>query len=175
MSHLCKKLMSETPNKVLALDVYNDKIKHLFEPENAHPWSDRIQFHRLNIKQDSRLEGLIKMANLTINLTEPFAPALHRFFHDRPIIKNHTSFQLLHNRVSMLEVVTAFESKLHQSGDRFQSKISVPKQVLVDHYPEGEESTNLLASDSKDLQLKEEEAATSVESDVKQHRGHKEE
>ncbi|KAM2661551.1 hypothetical protein EV2_023847 [Malus domestica] len=160
---------------VLALDVYNDKIKHLFEPENAHPWSDRIQFHRLNIKQDSRLEGLIKMANLTINLTEPFAPALHRFFHDRPIIKNHTSFQLLHNRVSMLEVVTAFESKLHQSGDRFQSKISVPKQVLVDHYPEGEESTNLLASDSKDLQLKEEEAATSVESDVKQHRGHKEE
>ncbi|KAM1500486.1 hypothetical protein ACFX10_023036 [Malus domestica] len=75
----------------------------------------------------------------------------------------------------MLEVVTAFESKLHQSGDRFQSKISVPKQVLVDHYPEGEESTNLLASDSKDLQLKEEEAATSVESDVKQHRGHKEE
>ncbi|KAM1597926.1 hypothetical protein PS2_032782 [Malus domestica] len=45
----------------------------------------------------------------------------------------------------MLDVVTTFESKLHQSGDRFQSKISVPKQVLVDHYPEGEEATNLLA------------------------------
>ncbi|KAM1168008.1 hypothetical protein ACFX13_030630 [Malus domestica] len=44
----------------------------------------------------------------------------------------------------MLDVVTAFESKLHQSGDRFQSKISVPKQVLVDHYPEREEATNLL-------------------------------
>ncbi|KAM1206481.1 hypothetical protein ACFX14_007304 [Malus domestica] len=45
----------------------------------------------------------------------------------------------------MLDVVTAFESKLHQSGDRFQLKISVPKQVWVDHYPEGEEATNLLA------------------------------
>ncbi|KAM1270241.1 hypothetical protein ACFX2I_002332 [Malus domestica] len=55
------------------------------------------------------------------------------------------SIERLHNRVSMLDVVTAFESKPHQSGDRFQSKISVPKQVLVDHYPEGEEATNLLA------------------------------
>ena len=63
-SHLCEKLMAETPHKVLALDVYNDKIKHLLEPAGSHPWSDRIQFHRLNIKQDSRLEGLIKMADL---------------------------------------------------------------------------------------------------------------
>ncbi|KAM1257063.1 hypothetical protein ACFX14_031031 [Malus domestica] len=66
--------MSETPHKVLALDVYNDKIKHLLEPENAHPWSDRIQFHRFNIKQDSHLKGLIKMADLTINLTGPLPP-----------------------------------------------------------------------------------------------------
>ncbi|GLT65355.1 hypothetical protein SLA2020_377930 [Shorea laevis] len=62
--HLCEKLMTETPHKVLALDVYNDKIKHLLEPAGSHPWSDRIQFHRLNIKQDSRLEGLIKMATV---------------------------------------------------------------------------------------------------------------
>lgn len=62
-SHLCEKLMAETPHKVLALDVYNDKIKHLFEPDTL-PWADRIQFHRLNIKHDSRLEGLIKMADL---------------------------------------------------------------------------------------------------------------
>ena len=62
-SHLCEKLMAETPHTVLALDVYNDKIKHLLEPE-TQPWAGRIQFHRLNIKHDSRLEGLIKMADL---------------------------------------------------------------------------------------------------------------
>lgn len=62
-SHLCEKLMAETPHKVLALDVYNDKIKHLLEPDTL-PWADRIQFHRLNIKNDSRLESLIRMADL---------------------------------------------------------------------------------------------------------------
>ncbi|GAB2285503.1 UDP-D-apiose/UDP-D-xylose synthase 2 [Dionaea muscipula] len=63
-SHLCEKLMSETPHKVLAIDVYNDKIKHLLEPSSSSSWCDRIQFHRVNIKHDSRLEGLIKMADL---------------------------------------------------------------------------------------------------------------
>ncbi|KAL6202898.1 hypothetical protein ACLB2K_026602 [Fragaria x ananassa] len=67
-SHLCEKLMAETPHKVLALDVYNDKIKHLLEPSDGHPWSDRIQFHRLNIKHDSRLEGLIKTSDLLLDL-----------------------------------------------------------------------------------------------------------
>ena len=67
-SHLCEKLMAETPHKVLALDVYNDKIKHLLEPDSL-PWAGRIQFHRLNIKHDSRLEGLIKMADLVISLS----------------------------------------------------------------------------------------------------------
>ncbi|KAL6195900.1 hypothetical protein ACLB2K_031517 [Fragaria x ananassa] len=67
-SHLCEKLMVETPHKVLALDVYNDKIKHLLEPSDGHPWSDRIQFHRLNIKHDSRLEGLIKTSDLLLDL-----------------------------------------------------------------------------------------------------------
>lgn len=62
-SHLCEKLMEETPHKVLAVDVYNDKIKHLLEPASP-PWSGRIQFHRINIKNDSRLEGLIKIADL---------------------------------------------------------------------------------------------------------------
>lgn len=62
-SHLCEKIMTETPHIVLALDVYNDKIKHLLEPDSL-PWSGRIQFHRINIKHDSRLEGLIKMADL---------------------------------------------------------------------------------------------------------------
>jgi len=62
-SHLCEKLLTETPHKVLALDVYNDKIKHLLEPDTVE-WSGRIQFHRINIKHDSRLEGLVKMADL---------------------------------------------------------------------------------------------------------------
>lgn len=69
-SHLCEKLMAETPHIVLAVDVYNDKIKHLLDPPppeqqgGRHPWDGRIQFHRLNIKNDSRLEGLIKMSDL---------------------------------------------------------------------------------------------------------------
>eukprot|EP01018_Ginkgo_biloba_P003221 Gb_06861 [translate_table: standard] len=61
-SHLCEKLMYETQHKVLAIDVYSDKIQHLLEPGN--PWSNRIEFHRINIKHDPRLEGLIKMADL---------------------------------------------------------------------------------------------------------------
>ena len=74
-SHLCEKLMAETPHKVLGLDVYSDKIKHLLEPAGAHPWSDRIQFHRLNIKNDSRLEGLIKMSDLVSST--PLSPHYH--------------------------------------------------------------------------------------------------
>lgn len=65
-SHLCEKILLETPHKILALDVYNDKIKHLLEP-GSQTGADRIQFHRLNIKHDSRLEGLIKMADLVIS------------------------------------------------------------------------------------------------------------
>ncbi|CAL9099067.1 unnamed protein product [Musa textilis] len=72
-SHLCEKLMAETPHTVLAVDVYSDKIKHLLDPPTAaegqqarHSWDGRIQFHRLNIKHDSRLEGLIKMSDLEL-------------------------------------------------------------------------------------------------------------
>ncbi|KAG5551563.1 hypothetical protein RHGRI_009836 [Rhododendron griersonianum] len=60
-----EKLMAEMPHKVLAVDVCSDKIKHLLEPAEASVlWADRIQFHRINIKNDSRLEGLIQMADL---------------------------------------------------------------------------------------------------------------
>ncbi|MFS7966354.1 putative NAD-dependent epimerase/dehydratase, NAD(P)-binding domain superfamily [Helianthus anomalus] len=48
-SHLCKKLM------------------HLLEL-NSLPWNGCIEFHRLNIKNDSRLEGLIKCSGLVIYL-----------------------------------------------------------------------------------------------------------
>ncbi|PON39578.1 NAD(P)-binding domain containing protein [Trema orientale] len=87
-SHLCEKLMAETPHKVLALDVYNDKIKHLLEPDTAE-WADRIQFHRLNIKHDSRLEGLIKMADLTINLAAICTPA---DYNTRPLDTIYSNF-----------------------------------------------------------------------------------
>ncbi|KAJ0745502.1 putative UDP-glucuronate decarboxylase [Helianthus annuus] len=66
-SYLCEKLMSETPHAGLAIDVYNDKIKHLLEPDSI-PWNGRIQFHRCKIKNDSRLEGLIKCSDLVICL-----------------------------------------------------------------------------------------------------------
>jgi UDP-apiose/xylose synthase len=67
-SHLCEKILQETPHKILALDVYSDKIKHLLEPDSLE-WAGRIQFHRINIKHDSRLEGLIKMSDLVIAVT----------------------------------------------------------------------------------------------------------
>nr|GMD73616.1 UDP-D-apiose/UDP-D-xylose synthase 2 [Ipomoea batatas] len=87
-SHLCEKLMSETQHKVLAVDVYNDKIKHLLEPASL-PWADRIQFHRLNIKNDSRLEGLIKMADLTVNLAAICTPA---DYNTRPLDTIYSNF-----------------------------------------------------------------------------------
>ncbi|RYR42979.1 hypothetical protein Ahy_A08g039409 isoform A [Arachis hypogaea] len=87
-SHLCEKLMTETPHTVLALDVYNDKIKHLLEPE-TNPWHGRINFHRLNIKHDSRLEGLIKMADLTINLAAICTPA---DYNTRPLDTIYSNF-----------------------------------------------------------------------------------
>ncbi|RVW54432.1 UDP-D-apiose/UDP-D-xylose synthase 2 [Vitis vinifera] len=87
-SHLCEKLMAETMHKVLAVDVYSDKIKHLLEP-STHPWSDRIQFHRINIKHDSRLEGLIKMADLTINLAAICTPA---DYNTRPLDTIYSNF-----------------------------------------------------------------------------------
>ncbi|PPR80703.1 hypothetical protein GOBAR_AA40012 [Gossypium barbadense] len=87
-SHLCEKLMAETPHKVLALDVYSDKIKHLLEPDSL-PWVGCIVFHRLNIKHDSRLEGLIKMADLTINLAAICTPA---DYNTRPLDTIYSNF-----------------------------------------------------------------------------------
>ncbi|CAN6452286.1 unnamed protein product [Victoria cruziana] len=86
-SHLCEKLMSETSHRVLAVDVYNDKIKHLLGSDL--PWSGRIEFHRLNIKHDSRLEGLVKMADLTINLAAICTPA---DYNTRPLDTIYSNF-----------------------------------------------------------------------------------
>jgi len=86
-SHLCEKLMSETDHTVFAIDVYSDKIQHLLEP--GLPWSGRIEFHRINIKHDSRLEGLIKMADLTINLAAICTPA---DYNTRPLDTIYSNF-----------------------------------------------------------------------------------
>ncbi|KAM0030518.1 putative UDP-glucuronate decarboxylase [Helianthus debilis subsp. tardiflorus] len=71
-SHLCEKLMLVTLHTVLAVDVYNDKIKHLPEPDSI-PWNGCIQFHRLNIKNDSRLEGLINCSDLAMLIARMYA------------------------------------------------------------------------------------------------------
>ncbi|PKA47567.1 UDP-glucuronic acid decarboxylase 5 [Apostasia shenzhenica] len=91
-SHLCEKLMAETPHTVLAVDVYNDKIRHLMESpaDGQHQtWAGRIQFHRLNIKNDSRLESLIKMSDLTINLAAICTPA---DYNTRPLDTIYSNF-----------------------------------------------------------------------------------
>ncbi|KEH37552.1 putative UDP-glucuronate decarboxylase [Medicago truncatula] len=72
-SHLCEKLMLQTPHKVLALDVYNNKLKHLLELETL-PWNNHFEFHRLNIKNDPILESLIKTTYLVINLVAIYTP-----------------------------------------------------------------------------------------------------
>uniref|UniRef100_A0A6V7QX56 Uncharacterized protein n=1 Tax=Ananas comosus var. bracteatus TaxID=296719 RepID=A0A6V7QX56_ANACO len=46
---------------VLAVDIYSHKIKNHLEPQPEH---GRIQFHRLNIKNGSQPEGVIKMTDL---------------------------------------------------------------------------------------------------------------
>lgn len=90
-SHLCEKLMHETQHTVLAIDIYNDKISHLLEDESGgekKPWSGRIQFHRINIKNDSRLERLIKMSDLVYQIiTRVFCYFLLFFlFSGRPLV-----------------------------------------------------------------------------------------
>ena len=80
-SHLCEKLMWETEHSVLAIDVYGDKIHHLLQPGQA--WSDRIEFHKINIKSDSRLEGLIKVSDLVradISFPLPPCPCISKPF-----------------------------------------------------------------------------------------------
>ena len=61
-SHLCEKLLYETDHSVLAIDVYGGKISHLLQP--GLKWSHRIEFHKINIKHDPRLEGLVKTSDL---------------------------------------------------------------------------------------------------------------
>ena len=61
-SHLCEALMWETEHSVISIDVYSDKIDHLLR--NNDPWSSRIEFHKMNIKHDPRIEGLVREADM---------------------------------------------------------------------------------------------------------------
>lgn len=79
--------MWDTQHTVLAVDVYNDKIEHLLGED--HPWHKRIEFHRLNIKQDPRLEGLIKESDMTINLAAICTPA---DYNTRPLDTIYSNF-----------------------------------------------------------------------------------
>ncbi|XP_069146784.1 UDP-D-apiose/UDP-D-xylose synthase 2 isoform X1 [Solanum lycopersicum] len=79
--------MFEIEHKVLASVVYGDKIKHLLEPAML-TWDDRIQFHCINIKNDSRLDGLV-MADLTINLAAICTPA---DYNTRPLDTIYSNF-----------------------------------------------------------------------------------
>ncbi|KMZ68718.1 Bifunctional polymyxin resistance arnA protein [Zostera marina] len=90
-SHLCEELMYKTSHSVIGIDVYNDKILHLLEPAEKKEcaWSGRIQFHRLNIKHDSRLEGLIKISDLVINLAAICTPA---DYNTRPLDTIYSNF-----------------------------------------------------------------------------------
>jgi UDP-apiose/xylose synthase len=68
-SHLCEKLMSETSHKAIVVDVSSEKINHLLD--KSLPCANRIEFHQMNIKNDSRLETLVKAADLVLFLHFP--------------------------------------------------------------------------------------------------------
>lgn len=87
-SHLCEKLMADTEHQVLAVDVHFDKIQHLLAP-GKQPWSDRIAFHKLNIKHDARLRGLIQNSDLVINLAAICTPA---DYNTRPLDTIYSNF-----------------------------------------------------------------------------------
>ncbi|XP_024362100.1 UDP-D-apiose/UDP-D-xylose synthase 2 [Physcomitrium patens] len=86
-SHLCEKLMETTKHSVLAIDVCGVKIQHLLAL--GQPWSDRIEFYKINIKSDTRLEGLIKVSDLVINLAAICTPA---DYNTRPLDTIYSNF-----------------------------------------------------------------------------------
>ncbi|KAI5021922.1 hypothetical protein ZWY2020_058652 [Hordeum vulgare] len=120
-SHLCKKLMAETPHVVLAVNVYSDKIRHLVDPPPPH-LAGRISFHRRNIKNDPRLDGLVKMANLTINLAAICTPA---DYNTRPLDTIYSNF------IDALPVVRALTSRSTQSP-RLYSPSTASTSAIID-------------------------------------------
>nr|CAD1836712.1 unnamed protein product [Ananas comosus var. bracteatus] len=87
----------------LSPDVYSDKIKHLLEPPPEH---GGIQFHRLNIKNDYRLEGHQDMINPTTICipayynTRPLGTIYSNFMDALPVVKycSENNKRLIHLR-----------------------------------------------------------------------------
>lgn len=77
-SHLTEKLMSETSHKAIVIDVSSEKVNHLLD--KSHPWANRIEFHQMNIKNDSRLETLVKASDLVYILSFRFSGSVFVFF-----------------------------------------------------------------------------------------------
>ncbi|KAI6685259.1 hypothetical protein NL676_031172 [Syzygium grande] len=93
-SHLCEKLMAETPHKVLALDVYGDKIRHLLEPESL-PWAGRIHGALSEFSENERfiisrvLDAVVDGLGVTINLAAICTPA---DYNTRPLDTIYSNF-----------------------------------------------------------------------------------
>ncbi|KAK9280672.1 hypothetical protein L1049_014370 [Liquidambar formosana] len=86
-SHLCEKLIAETSHKAIIVDVSSEKISHLLEKSCS--WFGRIEFHKINIKNDSRLETLIRTSDLMINLAAICTPA---DYNTRPLDTIYSNF-----------------------------------------------------------------------------------
>ncbi|KAJ7981152.1 UDP-D-apiose/UDP-D-xylose synthase 2 [Quillaja saponaria] len=55
-----------------SFDTYSDRINHLLD--QSSPWRDRIEFHKINITNNSHFETPIKASDLTINLDAICSP-----------------------------------------------------------------------------------------------------
>lgn len=103
-SHLCEELMWETNHSVIAIDVYSDKIDHLLQ--EGEPWAERIEFFRVNIKHDPRLEELIKKCDMTINLAAICTPA---DYNTRPLDTIYSNFV---DAIPVVRICSDFKKRL---------------------------------------------------------------
>ncbi|RWV94616.1 hypothetical protein GW17_00042829 [Ensete ventricosum] len=74
-SHLCEKLMAETPHTVLAVDVYNDKIKHLLDhprPHRVPPPQHQARLQARGPHQDIRCAEGAAENGLEFTIVRPF-------------------------------------------------------------------------------------------------------
>ena len=65
--------MAETPDSVLAVDIYCCQIRRLVDRPPPH-LARYSNFHLLNVKNNSGLEGLIKMVDLVRPSPPPLLP-----------------------------------------------------------------------------------------------------
>ncbi|GJX03006.1 retrotransposon protein, putative, ty1-copia subclass [Tanacetum coccineum] len=100
--------MNETNHIVLVVDVYSDKNKHLLERDSL-PWNGRIQFHRVNIKNDSRLEGLIKCFDLMVHPAQNINHSAFRSMFEREKLSGNN----FNDWFRQLKLVLRVEKKMY--------------------------------------------------------------